>query len=333
MFILSFINNTMKRRNFIQKSLAVGVGASALGVYACSGTNKKKEIEKSPFFKLSLAQWSLHRAIQSGAMSPYDFAAKASELGFAGIEYVSQLYPEIIEAKDKSTAMKNFIALSNQKAKEHQVENLLIMIDEEGDLSVSDAAVRNQTVENHKKWVEAAAEMGCHSIRINLFGEKDEQAWLDASSDGMSKLGTFAAEYNVNVIIENHGLLSSNAALVMKMLDQVNLKNCGTLPDFGNFCLEREEGERWDGSCVREYDRYQGVDELLPRAFAVSAKSHEFNQNGEEVNTDYLRMLKLIKKSGYTGFIGVEYEGSELAEIDGILATKNLLLEKAKLIV
>jgi len=137
----------------------------------------------------------------------------------------------------------------------------------------------------------------------------------------------------VNILVENHGYLSSNAALVMEMLEQVNLSNCGTLPDFGNFCLKREGNARWGAKCISEYDRYQGVEELLPRAFAVSAKSHDFDIAGNETHTDYLRMLKLVKQSGYTGFIGVEYEGEKLAEIDGILATKKVLLEKAKQLV
>jgi sugar phosphate isomerase/epimerase len=149
----------------------------------------------------------------------------------------------------------------------------------------------------------------------------------------MRKLGEYSASYQVNILVENHGYLSSNAKLVMEMLDQVNLPNCGTLPDFGNFCLEREGGARWGAKCIREYDRYQGVEELLPRAFAVSAKSHDFDEAGNEIHTDYLQMLTLVKESGYSGFIGVEYEGEKLSEIEGILATKKILLEKAKQLV
>ena len=223
--------------------------------------------------------------------------------------------------------------MRNALKKVHGVENILIMIDGEGDLAVPSVSKRNKAIENHKIWVEVAAAMGCHSIRINLFGERDEQAWKAQSAESMRKLGEFAAPYKVNIIVENHGYLSSNAALVMEMLDEVNQSNCGTLPDFGNFCLERKGGERWGANCVKEYDRYKGVEELMPRAFAVSAKSHDFDAQGNETNTDYLRMLKLVKSVGYNGFIGVEYEGSGLSEVDGILATKNLLLEKAKLIV
>lgn len=326
----------MERRKFIQNSLALGLGATALGTLSANTLGKhflENNPSTSPFFKLSLAQWSLHNAIQKGDLNPYDFAAKAKELGFEGIEYVNQLYKDVTEAKDKNSALKQFIAQSNAQAKVHGVENILIMIDGEGDLAVPSVSKRNKAIENHKTWVEVAAAMGCHSIRINLFGERDEQAWKAQSAESMRKLGEFAAPYKVNIIVENHGYLSSNAALVMEMLDEVNQSNCGTLPDFGNFCLERKGGERWGANCVKEYDRYKGVEELMLRAFAVSAKSHDFDAQGNETNTDYLRMLKLVKSAGYNGFIGVEYEGSGLSEVDGILATKNLLLEKAKLIV
>ncbi len=213
------------------------------------------------------------------------------------------------------------------------MENLLIMVDGEGDLAVRSARKRAKAINKHKVWIETAAAMGCHSIRINLFGEEDKEKWKAFSADSMRKLGEYSADFKVNILVENHGYLSSNGELVMEMLDQVNLPNCGTLPDFGNFCLEREGGERWGAKCIREYDRYKGVEELLPKAFAVSAKSHDFDAAGNEINTDYLRMLQLVKQSGYTGFIGVEYEGDKMNEIDGILATKNLLIEKAKLLV
>ena len=326
----------MERRKFIQNSLALGLGATALGTLSANTLGKyflDGNLSNSPFFKLSLAQWSLHNAIDKGELNPYDFAAKAKELGFEGIEYVNQLYKDVTGAKDKNSALKQFITQSNAQAKAQGVENVLIMIDGEGDLVVPSASERNKAIENHKTWVEVAAAMGCHSIRINLFGERDEQAWKAQSAESMRKLGEFAAPYKVNIVVENHGYLSSNAALVMEMLDEVNQPNCGTLPDFGNFCLERKDGERWGANCVKEYDRYKGVEELMPRAFAVSAKSHDFDAQGNETNTDYLRMLKLVKSTGYNGFIGVEYEGSSLSEVEGILATKNLLLEKAKLIV
>lgn len=325
----------MKRRRFIQKSLIAGIGTATVGKFALAQDNQvltPLNMNFTPFFKLSLAQWSLHRAIKSNQLDAYDFAKKAKSMGFEGIEYVNQLYPDVMKSKNKGAALKTFIAKSNAAAEKHAIENLLIMIDGEGDLAVASATERDRAIENHKAWVETAAAMGCHSIRINLFGENDPQRWKKYAAESMRKLGEFSDAYKVNIIVENHGYLSSNAALVMEMLALVNRSNCGTLPDFGNFCLERKNNARWDASCIREYDRYQGVEEMMPKAFAVSAKSHDFDALGNEIHTDYERMLKLVKNAGYSGYIGVEYEGSELSETAGILATKELLINKAKAI-
>ena len=323
----------MKRRTFIRNGLALGLGATGFGTALAHDVLTGPSVNTTPFFKLSLAQWSLHNTIWKRQLDPYDFTAKAKELGFEGVEFVNQLYPDVMKAKNKTVALKHFISKLNTAAREEDVKNVLIMIDGEGDLAVPSISKRNQAIENHKAWVETAAAMGCHSIRINLFGERDEIAWKVQAAESMRKLGEYAAPYNVNIIIENHGYLTSNAALVMEMLEEVNLPNCGTLPDFGNFCLEREAGKRWEAACIREYDRYQGVKELLPKAFAVSAKSHDFDQAGNETHTDFKRMLQLVKDAGYTGFIGVEYEGQQLDEINGILATKELLLKEAKQLV
>ena len=323
----------MERRTFIRNGFTLGLGAASFGTALAHNVLTDFSANSTPFFKLSLAQWSLHNAIWKRQLDPYDFTAKAKELGFEGVEFVNQLYPDVMKAKDKTAALKQFITKLNTAAKTEGVENVLIMIDGEGDLAVPSISERNQAIENHKAWVETAAAMGCHSIRINLFGERDEIAWKAQAAESMRKLGEFAAPYMVNIIVENHGYLSSNAALVMEMLAEVNLPNCGTLPDFGNFCLEREAGKRWDAACIREYDRYQGVKELLPKAFAVSAKSHDFDQAGNETHTDFKRMLQLVKDTGYTGFIGVEYEGQQLDEISGIIATKELLLKQAKQLV
>ncbi|MFQ3335015.1 MAG: sugar phosphate isomerase/epimerase [Candidatus Arcticimaribacter sp.] len=325
----------MKRRNFILKSAFAGLGLSTVGAYAYNNLNLEANtitsgILTEPFFKLSLAQWSLNNAIRGGTMDPYNFASKAHELGFEGLEYVNQLYKDIVDSKNQPAALKNFIARNNEKAAAHSLKNLLIMIDNEGDLSVSSAVERKKSVENHHKWVETAAAMGCHSIRINLFGDNDPKIWVKNSKESLLSLGTYASKYNINVIVENHGYLSSNAELLMEVLNDVDLSNCGTLPDFGNFCLEKTNGERWGANCIREYDRYQGVKELMPRAFAVSAKANEFDAQGNETGIDYKRMLQIVKNAGFNGYIGVEYEGQKLSEEAGILATKNLLIKAAK---
>lgn len=284
-----------------------------------------------PFFKLSLAQWSLHKAMISGEMSPLDFAQKAKELGFEGIEYVSQLYREELKKDpDPQKAMKKLLETLKSKSEQHNIQNLIIMVDGEGDLAVVDEKERNNAVENHKKWVDAAQFLGCHSIRVNLFGANDPGQWKAAATDGLSKLSDYAAGKNINVIVENHGHLSSDAALLVEVMKQVNKPNCGTLPDFGNFCLEREGGARWGAKCIREYPKYQGVKEMMPYAKAVSAKSYDFDAEGRETTIDYKKMLEIIKASGYNGFIGVEYEGDRLSETEGIIATRDLLLSTAK---
>ncbi|WP_109299165.1 sugar phosphate isomerase/epimerase [Aquimarina sp. AU474] len=294
---------------------------------------KMETIEKEhvPFFKLSLAQWSLNKAIKSGEMNPLDFAQKAKELGFEGVEYVSQLYTEELKkGTNPETAMQQLLDTLKAKSEAYDIQNLIIMVDHEGDLAVTDETERNLAVEKHKKWVDAAQFLGCHSIRVNLFGTNNPKEWVGVAVDGLSKLSKYAATKNINVIVENHGYLSSNAALLIEVMKKVNMPNCGTLPDFGNFCLEREDGERWGTKCVKEYPKYQGVEEMMPYAKAVSAKSYDFDTNGAETSIDYTKMLEIIKKSGYTGFIGVEYEGERLGEIEGITATKDLLVTLAK---
>ncbi|MBP2834020.1 sugar phosphate isomerase/epimerase [Aquimarina sp. U1-2] len=299
-------------------------------------TNRQNTTENiaeknKPFFKLSLAQWSLHRTIASGEMSPLDFAQKAKELGFEGLEYVNHLYSdELKKNADPEKAMQILLQNLKEKSQEHNVQNLIIMVDGEGDLATTDVEERDQAVENHKRWVDAAQFLGCHSIRVNLFGTNDPKFWINAAVDGLSKLSKYAAKKNVNVIVENHGYLSSNAKLLIEVIQKVNQPNCGTLPDFGNFCLQREKDARWDAKCIKEYPKYQGVEEMMPYAKAVSAKSYDFTSEGTETTIDYKKMLDIVKNSGYKGFIGVEYEGSRLNEIEGIIATRDLLINTAK---
>jgi sugar phosphate isomerase/epimerase len=326
----------MKRRNFIRNSSRAGLAVSFLGMYACKETKKEeadamedsdltvKEVD--PFFKLSLAQWSIHKMIREDGVDPYTFAEKAKNWGFSGLEYVSQLYPADGDDNEYSEeAMASFIEKSNAAAEKHGMENVLIMIDGQGNLAVSDAAERTAAVERHHKWVDAAQAMGCHSIRVNLAGSDDPEEWKSNSVDGLTQLGNYAKEKNINVIVENHGGLSSNGAMLADVMATVDMDNVGTLPDFGNFCIERSA----DG-CAEMYDIYKGVKELMPYAKAVSAKTHDFDEDGNETEIDYVKMLKIVKDHGYTGYIGVEYEGSELGEKEGIMATKELMLKAAQ---
>ena len=274
------------------------------------------------FFKISLAQWSLSKPMIEGKMDPMDFAKKAHEMGFSGIEYVSGLYTSKVDEVGLAAVLDTLKARSET----YNVENVLIMIDGEGDLATSDNAERNMAVENHKKWVDAAQFLDCHSIRVNLFGSNDEETWKNNSIDGLKKLGEYASTKGINVLVENHGYLSSNAKLLVEVMEGVNLPNVGTLPDFGNFCLKRKDGERWNAKCIEEYPRYQGIEEMMPFAKAVSAKSYNFNDEGQETTMDFQKILKIVKDAGYTGYIGIEYEGQNLTAEEGIIATKKLLI-------
>ncbi len=322
----------MKRRSFIQNSSKAGIALSIMGVAACKTEKKKEEdsqvMEESstqtvPIFKFSLAQWSIHRMIREEGLDAYAFAEKAKEWGFEGLEYVSQLYEDELKAKDFSEeAMQHFVKRSREESEKHGLKNLIIMVDHEGNLSAGDEMERKKAVENHFKWVDAAAELGCHSIRVNLEGTTQPDLWVDASVKGLGMLATYAKDKGINVIVENHGGLSSNAQLLANVVQKVAMDNCGTLPDFGNFCIRKDDEDK---HCVEAYDNYKGVTELMPFAKAVSAKSYNFDEQGNETKIDYGRMLQIVKDAGYQGFIGVEYEGGELSEPDGIMATKKLL--------
>jgi len=306
-------------------------------ISSCKETNKKEaeqvateetSKEKEPFFKLSLAQWSINKMIRKDSVDPYTFAEKAKKWGFSGLEYVSQLYPADLDNNEYSPeAMAAFVERSNAEAKKHGMQNVLIMIDRQGNLAVSDPVERKAAVERHFKWVDAAAAMGCHAIRVNLNGESDPEKWHANSVDGLTQLATYAKAKNINVIVENHGGLSSNGAMHAAVMKEVAMDNCGTLPDFGNFCITRKK-DSWD--CEEMYDIYKGVTELMPYAKAVSAKSKDFDADGNEIDIDYVKMMQIVKDAGYSGYIGVEYEGSELSEEDGIIATRDLMLKAAQ---
>lgn len=330
----------MKRRTFIHRGSQAGAALSLLGVMACRENPKKdsqeteagemSEVATAPFFELSLAQWSINRMIRNEGVDPYTFAQKAKQWGFTGLEYVSQLYTSTLEPAGYSAeAMKEFVDKCNAEAAKYGMVNLLIMVDREGDLATSDAEARAKAVQNHHKWVDAAAGMGCHSIRVNLSGSDDAEEWVPNSVDGLTQLATYAKDKNINILVENHGGFSSNGALLAEVMSAVNMDNCGTLPDFGNFCIRRNDPTDWSSGCAESYDIYQGVRELMPYARAVSAKSHEFDANGNEEEIDYVKMLQIVKDAGYTGYIGVEYEGGGLSEEAGIIATRDLLLRAA----
>ncbi|HLZ17562.1 MAG TPA: sugar phosphate isomerase/epimerase family protein [Cyclobacteriaceae bacterium] len=271
--------------------------------------------------KISLAQWSIHRSLENGTLRAENFAAIAkNDFGINAVEYVNGFYKD--HATDES-----FWKKMRATADSLGVKSLLIMVDEEGDLGSPDAAARKKAVENHFKWVDAAKILGCHSIRVNAFGEGTKEEMRAAMVDALKQLCGYAQKNNINVLIENHGLYSSDGQWVASVIRGVNMSNCGTLPDFGNWCTAEKWGST-EGSknCKEVYDRYKGVSEMLPFAKGISAKSYAFNDQGEETIIDFSKMLKMVKESpDFTGYVDIEYEGSPLSEPNGIIATKALL--------
>ena len=262
-------------------------------------------------FDISLAQWSLHRALFAGYIQSVDFPIISKEqFDIPAIEYVNSFFPD-------RQPKQEFVGELKTRCNDLGVTSLLIMCDGEGDIGNPDAAARKQAVENHYKWIDAAVILGCHSIRVNAqsSGTLDEQRKLAA--DGLRRLTEFGDTKKINVIVENHGGLSSNGAWLASVMKEVDHPRCGTLPDFGNFIL--------DWGTREEYDRYTGVNELMPYAKAVSAKSHDFDKDGNEIHTNYEKMIGIVLDSGYRGYIGVEYEGPTMSEFEGIIRTRDLL--------
>lgn len=296
--------NTTNRRNFIRTS-AAAVAGTMLVSPAIAGITAKK----SPF-KISLAEWSLHKTLFAKEMTNLQFPVVSRELGIDAVEYVNQFFKE--QAKDEK-----YLTELNKIAKNEGVTNVLIMCDGEGMVGAPEKEERIKTVENHKKWIDAAAFLGCHSIRVNAGSKGTYEEQQKLAADGLHMLCEYGDTKKINVIVENHGGLSSNADWLVGVMKLVDHKRVGTLPDFGNFVINRETGE--------EFDRYKGVELLMPYAKGVSGKSYAFDAQGNETKMDFFRLMKIVKDSGFTGYVDVEYEGSELSEKEGIIATKKLL--------
>ena len=265
-----------------------------------AGLSGINTFSQTPRFKISLAEWSFHRALGKGEMTNLDFPKIAKTVyNLDAVEYVSTFFKGKAEDTEYLKSLKDTCT-------KYGVKSLLIMVDDEGNLADTSAAVRQKAVENHYKWVKAAQFLGCHSIRVNARGVGTMDQVQRAAIDGLSKLSDYAAKYNINVIVENHGEYSSNGKWLSDVMKAVNKPNCGTLPDLGNFY---------------EYDRYQGVAEMMPFAKGVSGKTYDFDKDGNETKIDYVKMMKIISDAKYKGYIDVEYEGEKLSEPDGVKAS------------
>jgi len=312
------INNMKTRRTFIRQSL-IGAGTLMLGASFKPFFLENKDI------KFSLAEWSFHRALEAGKLDHLDFAAKArNEFGINTVEYVNGFFGG--KKMGFREAAKNSAYLNEllKRSKDAGVFNHLLMCDDEGPLSSVNEKERLGAVDNHKKWIDAAKFLGCLTIRVNLHGEGDPDSRKKASIDSLSRLGEIAGNSGLNIVVENHGSVTSDANWLVDVMKQVGRQNVGTLPDFGNFCISQAWGTIQNG-CDNMYDIYKGVEQLLPFAKGVSAKTYDFDSAGEQPKLDYKRLLGIVKSSGFKGYIGIEFEGNTQAEDEGVRKTKILL--------
>ena len=299
----------LSRRRFLLSSAGVVATTASLRLPENVSFADSDSGKRAPLFKISLAQWSLHRTFFNKKADPLDFAKiSKTQFGIEAIEYVNQFFPD--KANDRT-----YLSELKKRADDHGVTSVLIMCDDEGDLGNPDEKKRLEAVDNHKKWVEAAKFLGCHSIRVNARSSGSYWEQMKLAADGLRRLTEFGAQHHIGVIVENHGGISSNGTWLSSTIHTVNHPNCGTLPDFGNFSI----GEKVF------YDRYKGVEELMPFAKGVSAKTNEFNEAGLETQTDFRKMLQIVLSYDYHGWIGIEYEGTKHSEADGITLTKRLL--------
>ena len=243
---------------------------------------------------------------------------------------------------------KDFLNDIKRRSDDNGVDNLIILVDDIDiktmqsgpSLASSNKNDRDTAIDYHKKWIDVAKEIGCHSIRVNLKSdESDNKKILDNSSESISRLIEFSKQDNISIVIENHGGITADADWLVSLIKNVDNKYVGTLPDFGdyNFCVDRGALNFDDIGkvCKNQYDKYLGVKKLMPYAKGVSAKSHEFGKDGEELSTNYSRMIKIISESNYKGYITIEYEGAMMGMFggegtylnphEGILATKKLI--------
>lgn len=324
----------INRRHFVKQA---AVGAAGLGLAAALPRSLFADSSKELFFKIAISQFSFASQFWTQKLNPLDFAAKAKELGISGLDYCSMFFAD--KAKDQQ-----FLNDLKKRSADAGSYNLRIMVDGEGVLGDLNETVRLKAVEGHYKWIDAAATLGCPMIRVNVEGEGAPADVAKAAVDSLGKLIEYGSKQHIDVIVENHVGISCNAAWLAGVMKQVNSKHCGTLADFGNFCINRSKPETNDiagymkTKCLEEYDKYKGITELMPFAKGVHAKSHVFTATGDDAETDFYKMFKIIKDSGFNGWVSIEYEGGLLKmyskdakyldDYAGVTATKNLV-EKA----
>ena len=300
-----------------------------------------KKIDKSKM-DIGLQMYSFAPLIMQGKFDLLGFPDLVKNTyGINGAEYWS--IPFMGRENDR-----DFLNDLKRRSDDNGVDNLIILVDDIDiktmqsgpSLASSNKNDRDTAIDYHKKWVDVAKNIGCHSIRINLRSEEEnDQKILENSSESISKLIEFSKQDIISIVIENHGGITGDADWLVSLMKNVDSKHLGTLPDFGtyNFCIKRGNlnFQSLSENCEDQYDKYLGVKKLMPYAKGVSAKSHEFDKDGEELSTNYSRMIKIISESNYKGYITIEYEGAMkgmfggegtyLSPHEGILATKKLI--------
>jgi len=338
----------LDRRRFLARSSATFAAAATGGLFtACSekaGTETASTEKEGARFEISLAQWSLHRALKEGKLDNLDYPKYTKEtFGIHAIEWVNQFFFVEHETLGYQPKDQAYLAEMKKRVEDQGMTSVLIMCDRVGNLGNPDAVKRTAAVEGHYAWLEAAKFLGCHSLRVNAASDPalNPEMQSDLCTEGLRRLSEKAATMGLNVIVENHGGLSSNGAWLAQAIKNVGLPNCGTLPDFGNFYVVKNRGDvaqyekekalyAGDPAYKEDekglaYDRYLGTKELMPFAKGVSAKAHDFDAEGNETHTDFVKMMEIVKEAGYRGHVGIEYEGDQLGEVEGIQKTKALL--------
>ncbi len=272
----------ISRRNFIEKSLVAGAAAaitpSVIGSELFGSTPRLIKDD------ISLAQWALVDEVKSGKWKTLDFAKIArNDFGLNGIEFVNTLFEVTTEG---------YLKKLRKNADDNGVTMVLIMVDDEGDGCGATKEERNQFAINHRKWIDAAAYLGCKSIRTNCRGPEnaDKAEALKWAAESYNMLLEYAVPAKISVLIENHGGVSNDADWMVSLMKEVDNLYFGTYPDWR-----------------RPADNFDNVDylkKMLPFAGGMSYR----NQPTEELTA---KMIKLAKDSGYRGWYGIESSGRE----------------------
>jgi sugar phosphate isomerase/epimerase len=298
---LTSIGPETSRRGFLKRGALLAATAGAAPWVRAAGATAMPP--RSAKFDISMAAWSVHRMVQAGRLKQIDMPELCrKQLDLGGLELVNSFFP---------SPQYGYLLDLKKRAADHGVKILLIMCDGEGDLGHADKPARMLAARNHRKWVDVAAVLGCHSIRCNSGGSPGDADAIERCAESFAALVEYAGPDGINIIVENHGGLSADPDAMIEVIRKVNDPRFGTLPDFGNF--------------PPRVDRYEAVRKWMPYARAVSAKCYEFDEAGNEKRTDYMKMMRIVAEAGYAGFVGIEYEGPDDDEIAGILKCKRLL--------